>query len=202
MQQWQELAQVVSTHPPAANMAYLIPSYAWHYSFEYLHLDTTKENAVYLSPINLTQKIEFTLAAMDNVDSVKFVDWDNDLVGGDATAEEHFVVLLRKNGRYLGTAEYSSLKIHTFIDIVLDPPWTLYRNLEPLTVHYDGGISLYGLAWGQGEKQLSPQQPLNLGEEPALWVALQWQTAPGLDVDYSISLRLHDAAGRRSLPKR
>ena len=39
MQQWQELAQVVSTHPPAANMAYLIPSYAWHYSFEYLHLD-------------------------------------------------------------------------------------------------------------------------------------------------------------------
>ena len=28
-----------------------------------------------------------------------------------------------------------------------------------------------------------------------MWVALQWQTAPGLDVDYSISLRLHDAAG-------
>ena len=176
-------------------MAYLVPSYAWHYSFEYLHLDTTKENAVYLSPINLTQKIEFTLAAMDNVDSVKFVDWDNDLVGGDATAEEHFVVLLRKNGRYLGTDEYSSFKIHTFIDIVLDPPWTLYRKLEPLTVHYDGGISLYGIAWGQGEKQLSPQQPLKPVEEPAMWVALKWATAPGLDVDYSISLRLHDATG-------
>ncbi|MCY4411820.1 MAG: hypothetical protein OXC27_15295 [Caldilineaceae bacterium] len=194
-QQWQDLAQVLSTHPPSADLAYLIPSYAWHYSFEYLHLDVTQENAVYLSPINLTQKIELTLAAMDNVDSVKFADWDNDLVGGVATAEEHFVVLLRKNGRYLGTDEYGSLRIHTFTDIVLDPPWTLYQNLEPLTVHYDGGISLYAIAWGQGEKQLSPQQPLKPGEEQAMWVALKWQTADGLDVDYSISLRLHDAEG-------
>ena len=195
MQQWQELAQVVSTHPPAANMAYLIPSYAWHYSFEYLHLDAAQGQAVYLNPSNLTQKIESSLAALDNVGSVKFVDWDNDFVGGDVFAEEHIVVLLRKNGRYLGTDEYSSLKIHTFTEIVLDRPWTLYRDLEPLTVHYDGGISLYGIAWGQGEKQLSPQQPLKPVEEPAMWVALKWQTAPGLAVDYSISLRLHDAAG-------
>ena len=199
--QWQELGQVVSTHPPTDDLAYLIPSYAWHYSFEYLKLDAAQGHAIYLSPSNLTQKLESTLAAMGGVGSVKFVDWNNDLVGGEDIAEEHFVVLLRKNGRYVGTDEHSSLKIHTFTDIALDRPWTLYQNIEPLTIHYDGGISLYGLAWGQGEEQLSPQQPLYPGEGPSIWVTLNWQTSPGLDVDYSVSLRLHDAAGGRVYQK-
>ena len=44
---------------------------------------------------------------------------------------------------------------------------------------------------GRGREQLSSQQLLNLGEARALWMALQWQTAAGLDVDYAISLRLY-----------
>ena len=59
---------------------------------------------------------------------------------------------------------------------------------------YDGGISLHGLALGQGEEQLSSQQ-LKLGQDRSLWLALQWQAAPGLEIDYSISLRLHNAEG-------
>ena len=77
----------------------------------------------------------------------------------------------------------------------MDHPWTIYEQLELLTVHFDGGISLHGLAVGQGEEQLSSQPLVNLGEDRSLWVALQWQTAPGLEIDYSISLRLHDAGG-------
>ena len=155
-----------------------------------------QSQVIYLAPSNLTQKIESALEALDNVGKVKFVDWDNDLVGGDATAEEHFVVLLGKYGRFLRSDAYGSFQVRNYIDVALDHPWTIYEYLEPLTVHFDGGVSLLGLAMGQGEEQLSTQQPFNLGEEPAMWVALQWQTAPGLDKDYSISLRLHNAEGR------
>ena len=195
-QQWQELDRVLRAQPPAVDMAYLIPSYAWHYSFEYLYDEAAPDQVIYLAPSNLTQKIESTLEAMEKVGKVKFVDWDNGLVGGDATAEEHFVVLLGKYGRFLGSEVHGSFQVHNYIDMALDRPWTIYEYLEPLTVHFDGGISLHGLAMGQGEEQLSPHRPFILGEEHALWVALQWQTAPGLDIDYSISLRLHNAEGR------
>ena len=54
-----------------------------------------------------------------------------------------------------------------------------------------------GLALGQGAEQLSSRQVLDLGRDRPLWMALQWQTAPGLDVDYSISLRLYGVEGER-----
>ena len=195
-QQWQELARVLRAQPPAVDMAYLIPSYAWHYSFEFLYDDAAPGQVIYLAPSNLTQKIESALPAMENFGKVKFVDWDNDLVGGDATAEEHFVVLLGKYGRFLSSDAYGSFQVHNYIDVALDRPWTIYEYLEPLTVHFDGRISLHAFALGQGEEQLSLQQPFILEEKPAPWVALQWQTGPGLDIDYSISLRLHNAEGR------
>ena len=69
------------------------------------------------------------------------------------------------------------------------------KRLEPLTVRYDGGIDLRGLALGQGEEQLSSQQLLALAQDRSLWVNLQWQTNPGLDVDYAISLRLYSSEG-------
>ena len=62
-------------------------------------------------------------------------------------------------------------------------------------MHYDGGISLHGFAWGQGTEQLSSQQPFSLGQDQTMWVAMQWESAPGLEIDYSISLRLHAVEG-------
>ena len=62
---------------------------------------------------------------------------------------------------------------------------------------YDGGIALHGFALGQGAEQMSSRQALELGRDRPLWMAMRWQIAPGLDVDYAISLRLHDAAGER-----
>ena len=54
-----------------------------------------------------------------------------------------------------------------------------------------------GLPWARAEEQLSTQQPLPLGGDRSLWAVLQWQTAPGLDIDYAISLRLHNMEGER-----
>ena len=196
-QEWTDLARALNAQPSGADMVYLIPYHRPEepYGFEYLYQGTAPTHIFpRVTPHNLAQKIESTLGAMENVGTVKVVDWDNDLVGGDANGDEYFIVLLGKYGRYLGSQEGASFQIHTYTDVSLDRVWTIYEQLEPLTVHYDGGISLLGLALGQGEEQLSSQQ-LNLGQERSLWMALQWQAAPGLEIDYSISLRLHDAEG-------
>ena len=74
-------------------------------------------------------------------------------------------------------------------------------KLEPLTVKYDGGIALRGLALGQGAEQMSSRQLLDLGRDRPLWMALRWQTDPGLDVDYAISLRLYNVEGRKSISR-
>ena len=194
--QWRELTRVVSVQPSADDIAYLIPSYKWHYSFEYLDQSAAPANVVFLGASNLTQNVRSTLVAMEKVSAVKVVDWNDDGYFQWSHYEtERFVVLLGKYGRYLGSDEYGSFQIHTYTDINLDRPWKFYEHLEPLTVHYDGGISLHGLALGQGEEQLSSQQQFNLEQNRSLWVGLQWQTAPGLDIDYSISLRLLNAEG-------
>ena len=65
--------------------------------------------------------------------------------------------------------------------------------MEPLTVVYDGGIELLGVAIGQGRNQLSLDAPVRLGKEDKLWTVLRWQTTTELRVDYSVSLRLKDA---------
>ena len=69
--------------------------------------------------------------------------------------------------------------------------WTFYEQLEPLSVEYDTGISLLGVALGQGEVQLSTGQLLELDQDRSLWVALQWQEAVASDIAYATSLRLY-----------
>ena len=196
--EWTQLARALNAQPAASDQVYLIPhpKVEQPYGFEYLYHGAAPAHYVHATtPHNLAQKTELTLAALENVATVKVVDWDNDLVGGDAKADEHLAVLLGKFGQYLSSETYDSFHIHTYTGIHLDRPWTLYEHLEPLTVHYDGGISLHGIAVGRGVEQLSTQSMIELGEYRSLWVALQWQTAPGLENDYSISLRLHDSEG-------
>ena len=198
---WTELARSLDAQPSATDTVYLIPGYTWfsvywwQYSFGYLYQGTTPTQMVSVGAFNLAPAVESTLAAMENITTVKFVDWDNEIVGGDANADEQIVLLLGKYGRYRGSEEGASFQIRNYTDISLDRRWTIYEQLEPLTVHYDGGISLHGFAWGQGTEQLSLQQPFILGRDQTMWVAMQWQSAPGLETDYSISLRLHAVEG-------
>ena len=198
---WTKLARALNAQPPATDEVYLIPAYArdsssaWQYSFQYLYQGTTPTQMVLVGAFNLAPKIESTLASMESVSTVKFVDWDDELVGGDSNADEQIVFLLNKYGRYLSSDEYADFQIHTYTDISLERPWTLYEQLEPVTVDYDGGISLQGLALGQGAEQMSSRQLLNLWHDRSLWVGLQWQTAPGLEINYAISLRLYNAEG-------
>ena len=126
---------------------------------------------------------------------------DEELNGRRALSQEEpsrFIYLLSKYGLYQGSEEYAGHHFHSFTDISLEGSWRFYEELEPLTVDYDGGIALQGLALGQGAEQMSTAQALEPGRERPLWMALQWQIAPGLAIDYAVSLRLHDAAGERA----
>lgn len=77
----------------------------------------------------------------------------------------------------------------------MDRPWALYDQLQSVAVYYDEGISLHGFAVGQSAGNLAPHSEVDLRDHRPLWVALQWQTAPELEIDFSISLRLHKADG-------
>ena len=134
---------------------------------------------------------------MKNVSMVKVIESNtvNRRIDDDI---EPLAFLLTKYGRYLSSDEYDDFQVHNYVDISLERPWTFYEYMEPLTVQYDGGISLYGLALGQGEEQLSTQHLLDLGQERSLWGVLRWKTAPGLEIDYAISLRLYNAEGERA----
>ena len=200
---WTELARTLDAQPSAANTLYLIPGYSWHsgyawqYSFGYLYQGTTPTQMVSVGAFNLAPAVESKLAAAKYISNVKFIDWRNDIVGGDARADEQIVFLLGKYGRFQDSEEGPSFQIRHYTDISLDLPWTTYDRLEPLEVHYDGGISLRGLALGQGTEQLSSQGPFTLGQDgQAIWLAMQWESAPGLEIEYSISLRLHDTEER------
>lgn len=197
--QWQELSQVVNARSAAADAAYLIPSYTWHHSFEYLDQNAAPANVVYLGRPNIAEEIASVLSSMETVSTVNIVDWHDDSGAGWSHYEtERFVALLGKYGRYLGSEEYPAFRIHAYADVDLAPQWTIFDHLEPLSVHYDRGIGLHGFALTQGGEQLeSQQQQFILGKNRSLWVSLRWTTAPGLEIDYSISLRLHDAEGHR-----
>lgn len=69
--------------------------------------------------------------------------------------------------------------------------WTHYKELEPLAVRYDSGISLVGLAVGQGESQFSTKQLISVPKDRSMWVASQWQDLVDSEAAYATSLRLH-----------
>ena len=201
--EWTELARALNTQQFNADMVYLIPGSILtdripiRTQFEYIYQGAAPTHVIRANLPDLAQKIESTLAAMDNVSTVKVVKWKtNNQWFEDDT--ELFDFLLSKYGRYVGSDELAELQIHNYVDISLDRTWTFYEQLEPLTVQYDGGIALQGLALGQGEEQLPSRQRLTLGQDRPLWGVLQWQTSPGLKIDYAISLRLYNAKGERA----
>lgn len=194
--EWTELALTLNAQPSDTNVVYLV-SYLvnGHPSFEYLYQGKSAAHVVDANRPDLAQKLRATLAAMEGQPTVRVVDWEGADAPWAGAGEENLVLLMSKYGRYRSSDEFASFQIHTYTDVAVDRPWTFYEFLEPLTVRYDGGIDLRGVAIGQGTEQLSSQHLLELGESRSLWLGLQWQTHAGLDTDFAISMRLHGAGG-------
>lgn len=202
---WTDLAHGLNEHQSTADEVYLIgliSDYAWHHeasmhhSFEFLYTGDAPFRIIQATTThNLAPKIEATIAELEQVSTVHYVDWDNSLVGGNAYSDRQVTIILEKYGRYLKSESHDSFQVHSYADIDLNRPWTFYEHLEPLTVHYDGGISIHGFALGQGTAQLSQNQQFDLDQGRPWWIAIHWQIAPGLEAIYSVSLRMHDAGG-------
>ena len=192
--EWTNLARLLNAQAPSADTLYLIPNNRWHFGFDYLYQGAAPAHTFHTISPGLAQEIKSTLSAMENLSTVKVVEWDANAAWIDSRTGL-ISVLLDKYGRFQDSEEYADFQIRTYTDVDLERLWTLYEQLEPLTVEYDGGIALQGFALGQGTEQLSTEQLLNLGENRSLWMALAWQLAPGLNIDYAISVRLHNAEG-------
>ena len=188
------LFQMLNAQLPEPGTVYLVPNVESSYSYGYLNRGGAQVHFFNPSAPDLVQMVESELKEYAGLSTVKVVAGVGDSSWAGFGARR-FAMLLNKYGRYLGSDEYPDILIHSFTDISFDRPWTLFDELEPLTVEYDGGIALQGFALGQGEQQLSSEQLLSLGENRFLWLVLKWQLAPGVDIDYAISVRLHDAEG-------
>ena len=202
---WTDLAIELNENPSKTGTVYLIgltSGYAWHNEvsthpgFEYLYTGAAATRILHVTAThNLAPKISSALDALEQVSTVHYVDWDNSLVGGNDHTDRLITAILEKYGRYLNSESRESFQIHSYADIELDRLWTYYEKLEPLTVHYDGGISFRGFALGRGTEQFSLNQPIELDMDRYWWIATHWSTAPDLEAIYSISLRLHDSEG-------
>ena len=192
---WEELIRTLNSLDSGTDIVYLVPTIYRHESLEYLYQGVSPAHLIYTNRPDLPQSIESTLASGKDLATVKAVDWDDDLVGGIYNIDERLFTLLGKYGRYVDSENYDNFRIHSFTDIVQDRSWKLYQQLGPPEVHYDGGISLNGVALGHSDEQEVLRQTIDLGESRTLWMVLQWQVAPGLQIDYSTSIRLHDAEG-------
>ncbi len=69
--------------------------------------------------------------------------------------------------------------------------WTHYQQLEPLAVRYDSGISLVGVAVGQGEVQFATIEEISVPKDRSMWVALRWQDPIDSETTYATSLRFY-----------
>ena len=196
--EWTELAHSLNERPPETDLVYLLLNglHHVHYSFDFLYQGPAPAHMIYTAIPSLAQKIQSTLMPIENPSIVRVVEWKAHTPWA-GNGDEDVLLLMNKHGRFLGSDEHDAFQIHTFADIDLERPWTFYDYLEPRNVVYDGGISLLGFALGQGERQLPAENIAELGAERSLWVALQLQTAPGLETDFVMSLRILNAQGER-----
>ncbi len=178
---------------------FLIPAFInYHDVRHHLPSQETARSLIFrMDAPDLARVVNSTLAAVSNLDNAKVVEWNNTNPWIDNDARP-LTFLLAKYGRFLGSDDHEDFTVHNFVDISFERPWVYHEYLEPLTINYDGGIALQGLALGQGTEQVPAGQLLDLGSVRSLWSVLRWRTESALEVDYALSFRLYNAEGERA----
>ena len=195
---WSDFARTLNALPSTEGELYLVPNSLDHPSFDYIYEGAA--SAAYFPRETadldyLAEEVESALKGSENLTTVKVVQLNNVHVGWIGNDTGRVAVLLGKYAQYANSEHFNDFQIHNYTEISLDRPWTFYEQLEPLSVQYDGGITLLGLALGQGAEAYSVSTPFELARERPLWIALNWETIPDLEVDFSVSLRLHNSGG-------
>ena len=128
--EWAEAAEALNELESDSDMVYILPYPLHnehfsdrHFGFEYLYQGAAPTYVLAaLTPHNLARKVEKVLSEDGMFSTVRFLDWRNQLVGGDARAEEHTLSLLWKYGRYRGSDEYESFHNSHFRGHLVGPP--------------------------------------------------------------------------------
>ncbi len=202
--EWTDLVRLINASPAGSGDAYVIPlgnqftDDSYEYNFRYIYDRTVPAHILRAADADASEQLYSRLVADNRTEPVKRVrltDWTGGVHwSGDATGRYAF--LLSKYGRQVGEIERQNFRLLDFADLDLAHPWTLYEQLEPKEVTYDGGISLTGLAFSRhGGQQESAAQPIQVQPGESLWTALTWRADSRPAGDYKSSLRLYDAQG-------
>lgn len=201
--EWTDLIQYLNEQPPSVDTIYLIPDGQrrmhlaegyQNYIFEYLYQNTTPVFLFHSAMPELAERIWTTLHSLKEGSRANIVEWDFEPAWtGDE--DERIAVLFDKYARLEGSERFGTFRVHSFTEIDVEHTWTFYERPEQLKVEYDGGIELHGAAFGQGRNQFLPGDTFNVRRTPDFWVALEWITGPDLEINYAVSLRLHDTEG-------
>lgn len=195
---WSDFARTLDSLPSEDGEIYLVPNSLTHPSLDYIYKGSA---SVFYFPREtadlefLASEIEGALARMENLTTVKVVQLNNVHVGWIGNDTGRAAVLLGKYAQFIDTEHFSDFRIHNYRDVSMDRPWSFYEQMAPLDVQYDGGISLMGFALGQGVEEHSFDGPLELERAKPFWIALSWETWQDLEVEFSVSLRLHSTDG-------
>ncbi|MDE0068466.1 MAG: hypothetical protein OXO48_02035 [Caldilineaceae bacterium] len=191
---WRNLAQVLNRQPDDSGAIYVIPSpfSYWRYSLEYLYQGEASVHLVDVLSPNLPEEIREKIAE-DEPSTVNLVDWNsyNFWIHEIVTP---LAFLLGKYGRPSGSEDFVDFSVHSYTDISQNRSWSFFEDLEPLSVHYDGGIALLGTALGQGKQQIWRGR-LNVNSSQPLWGFFRWQTSDEMNANYAVALRLYDEGG-------
>ena len=91
--------------------------------------------------------------------------------------------------------EFVDFSVHNYTDISQNHSWSFFEDLEPLTVHYDGGIALMGTALGQSQEKLWRRALPKVAPGLPLWAILHWQASYEMNANSAVALRLYDDGG-------
>ena len=198
---WPSFAQRLNARPAEKDTIYFIAQR--HDAFDYLYQGETPVMRLFTEVPDLDHQIEALLAKMENVSTVKVVNWVDwsPTIEWRANFRANFLtILLDKYGRYAGTEDFDGVYVDSYVDISRSREWVLFEDL-PHPVIYDGGITLEGLALGASKAKLPGPQQFDAEQNRTLLVGMLWQTTPELKNDFSISLRLYDDVGARVLQR-
>ena len=194
---WPSFAQRLNARPAEKDTVYFIAQR--QDAFDYLYQGATPVMRHFTDVPDLDHQIEASLAEMENVSTVKvvnWVDWSPTIEWRANYKADFLTILLDKYGRYVGTEDFDGVFVDSYVDISRNRPWVLFGDL-PHPVIYDGGITLEGLALGSSKVKLPRRQPFDAQQNRSLLVGMLWRTDSELAVDFSISLRLYSDDGAR-----
>lgn len=196
---WLDLVKQINGEAPGQPPIYVIPQDSAgpsnpQYNFEFLYQGRVPAYTFHSQAEDYAAKIQHTLLGNNQSSDaeVKSVRWIRQWTA-DATARIPF--LLEKYGRFVREEAYTDYTIGVYTDLHADRPWEFYGWLDPVSIHYDGGISLQAAAIGLHGGEQFPLDSIMPLTEQTLWLVLRWQADHPPHADYWISLRLHDSGG-------